>query len=90
MRLGHGPRRTVVILWAWTAVLSGIALVPTYTHTGNAMVPFAGAAMALLLFAWFHPGFRLRRQRSERARHPSSHPEAGPVVDLAERRAKRA
>jgi len=91
MRLGHGPRRTVVILWAWTAVLSGIALVPTYTHAGNAMVPFAGAAMALLLFAWFHPGFRLRRQRSERARHPSSHPpEAGPVVDLAERRAKRA
>jgi UDP-GlcNAc:undecaprenyl-phosphate GlcNAc-1-phosphate transferase len=93
MRLGHGPRRTVVILWAWTAVLSGVALVPTFTHAGNALVPFAVAAMALLLFAWFHPGFRLRRQRSERARHPSSHPgdeEVGPVVDLAERRAKRA
>ena len=91
MRLGHGPRRTVVILWAWTAVLSGVALVPTYTHAGNALVPFVGAALALLLFAWFHPGFRLRRQRSERARHPSSHPqEPGPVVDLAERRAKRA
>ena len=26
MRLGHGPRRTVVILWAWTALLSGVAL----------------------------------------------------------------
>ena len=32
MRLGHGPRRTVVILWAWTALLSGVALVPTYTQ----------------------------------------------------------
>ncbi len=91
IRLGHGPRRTVVILWAWTAVLSGVALVPTYTHAGNALVPFVAAAMALLLFAWFHPGFRLRRQRSERSRHPSGHPhEVGPVVDLAERRAKRA
>ena len=23
MRLGHGPRRAVVILWLWTALLSG-------------------------------------------------------------------
>ena len=40
MRLGHGPRRTVVILWAWTALLSAVALVPTYTNEGNALVPF--------------------------------------------------
>ena len=44
MRLGHGPRRTVVILWAWTALLSGVALVPTYTNEGNALVPFVGGA----------------------------------------------
>ena len=36
MRLGHGPRRTVVILWLWTALLSGLALLPTYTEQGNA------------------------------------------------------
>jgi UDP-GlcNAc:undecaprenyl-phosphate GlcNAc-1-phosphate transferase len=89
MRLGHGPRRTVVILWAWTALLSGVALLPTYTNEGNALVPFAVAALALLLVAWFHPGFRLRRQRHERARHPSSHP-TEEVVDLAERRRRRA
>ena len=89
MRLGHGPRRTVAILWAWTALLSGVALLPTYTNEGNALVPFFVAALALLLFAWFHPGVRVRRQRSQRARHPSSHP-PDPVVDLDERRSRRA
>jgi UDP-GlcNAc:undecaprenyl-phosphate GlcNAc-1-phosphate transferase len=89
MRLGHGPRRTVVILWAWTALLSGVALLPTYTNEGNRLVPFVVAAMALLLFAWFHPGIRLRRERSERRRHPSAHPDDD-VVDLQERRRQRA
>jgi UDP-GlcNAc:undecaprenyl-phosphate GlcNAc-1-phosphate transferase len=89
MRLGHGPRRTVVILWAWTALLSGVALVPVYTNEGNALVPFAVGAMALLLIAWFHPGFRLRRQRVARSLHPTAHPDQD-VVDLAERRQKRA
>ena len=28
VRLGHGPRRTVVILWTWTAALSGFVLFP--------------------------------------------------------------
>lgn len=89
MALGHGPRRTVVILWAWTALLSGIALLPTYTNEGNALVPFAGAALLLLLIAWFHPGIRSRRERKERARHPTAHP-TDEVVDLAERRRQRA
>src|SRR5262249_48106086 len=39
MRLGHGPRRSVVILWCWTALLSATALAPTYTNRGNALVP---------------------------------------------------
>ncbi len=89
MRLGHGPRRTVVILWAWTALLSGVALLPTYTNEGNALVPFAVGALALLLFAWFHPGLRSSRARSMRARHPSTHPPES-VVDLEERRRQRA
>ncbi len=77
MRLGHGPRRSVVILWLWTALLSATALIPTYTNRGNALVPLALAGLALLLFTYFHPGLRLRR---EAAAPPDG------VVDLEERR----
>jgi UDP-GlcNAc:undecaprenyl-phosphate GlcNAc-1-phosphate transferase len=56
MRLGHGPRRTVVILWLWTALLSGLALIPAYTNEGNALVPIGVLALALLLYALFFPG----------------------------------
>lgn len=56
MRLGHGPRRTVVILWLWTALLSIIVLVPTYSNgAGNSVIPFAIPALGLLLFAFFSP-----------------------------------
>ncbi len=58
MRLGHGPRRTVVILWLWTALLSGVALAPAYTNEGNALVPFALGGLALALYALFAPGRR--------------------------------
>ena len=61
MRLGHGPRRAVVILWLWTALLSAVALIPTYTNRGNALVPLALAGLALLLFTYFHPGLMTRR-----------------------------
>jgi UDP-GlcNAc:undecaprenyl-phosphate/decaprenyl-phosphate GlcNAc-1-phosphate transferase len=79
MRLGHGPRRSVVILWLWTALLSATALIPTYTNRGNALVPLALAALALLLFTYFHPGWRDRREAEVVA------PPEG-VVDLQERR----
>ena len=39
MRLGHGQRRSVLILWLWTALLSGLVLYPTYTGEGDAFVP---------------------------------------------------
>ena len=58
MRLGHGPRRSVLILWTWTAILSGVVLVPTYTNQGNALVPLAVVALAVVLFTLFHPGIR--------------------------------
>ena len=56
MRLGHGPRRTVVILWLWTGLLSGLVLIPVYTREGNALVPIGIMALALLLYAFFFPG----------------------------------
>jgi UDP-GlcNAc:undecaprenyl-phosphate GlcNAc-1-phosphate transferase len=93
MHLGHGPRRAVVILWAWTAVLSGAALLPVYTDQGNALVPFAIAALALLLYAFFHPGVRETRGRAFRERHPSAAglPDDDPaVVDLDAERRRRA
>ncbi|HVW32176.1 MAG TPA: MraY family glycosyltransferase [Acidimicrobiia bacterium] len=62
MRLGHGQRRTVFLLWAWTAVLAGFVLAPTYTNEGNALVPFGIAGLALVLYAIFHPTAREARR----------------------------
>jgi len=58
LRQGHGPRRAVFILWAWTAILSGVVLVPTYTSEGNALVPFVVVALAVILYTLLHPGVR--------------------------------
>lgn len=84
MRLGHGPRRAVVILWLWTALLSAVALIPTYTNRGNALVPLALAGLGLLLFTYFHPGVRSFR-RSNRAAAAAGEPPEG-VVDFEARR----
>jgi UDP-GlcNAc:undecaprenyl-phosphate GlcNAc-1-phosphate transferase len=65
LRLGHGHRRSVLILWAWTALLSGMVLYPTYTGRGDAVVPLGIAALGLLLFTVFHPGARQARQNGE-------------------------
>ena len=58
MRLGHGHRRSVLILWCWTALLSAFVLYPTYTGEGDALVPIGMAALALGLFSVFHPRWR--------------------------------
>ncbi|MHB8329316.1 MAG: MraY family glycosyltransferase, partial [Acidimicrobiales bacterium] len=58
LRLGHGPRRTVVILWAWTAVLSSFVLYPLFGRQGNAVIPFVALALGLALYTLFHPGLR--------------------------------
>jgi UDP-GlcNAc:undecaprenyl-phosphate GlcNAc-1-phosphate transferase len=58
MRLGHGHRRSVVILWGWSALLSAFVLYPTYTGEGDAIVPIGIAALALLLFTILHPRLR--------------------------------
>jgi len=62
MRLGHGQRRSVLILWTWTVLLSAIVLYPTYNPVqGELWVPLAIAAAALVLFTLFGPGVRSRR-----------------------------
>lgn len=60
IQMGHGHRRSVLILWAWTAVLSGFVLTPTFTQTGNALVPFAAGALGVSLYTIFHPAIRER------------------------------
>jgi UDP-GlcNAc:undecaprenyl-phosphate GlcNAc-1-phosphate transferase len=76
MRLGHGQRRSVVILWAWTAVLSLVVLFPTYTNHGNAIVPAAIAGLAVALYTLFHPGVRRHGQVRE---VPPTPPAAAPA-----------
>jgi UDP-GlcNAc:undecaprenyl-phosphate/decaprenyl-phosphate GlcNAc-1-phosphate transferase len=58
MRLGHGQRRSVVILWAWTALLSGFILFPLFFHQVNAFIPFGVLALGIGLYTFFHPGLR--------------------------------
>jgi UDP-GlcNAc:undecaprenyl-phosphate/decaprenyl-phosphate GlcNAc-1-phosphate transferase len=55
MRLGHGQRRSVLILWSWTALLSGVILYPTFTNRGNAVIPFGVAALGVALYTLFSP-----------------------------------
>ncbi len=73
VEMGHGPRRTVFILWAFTALLSCAALLPIYTKRGYALLPLLGAGLSLSLYVLFHPGVRTvralrgRRRRARRA-----------------------
>ena len=62
MRLGHGQRRSVLILWLWTALLSGLVLYPTYTGEGDAFVPLGVAAVGLILYTVLHPEARRTRE----------------------------
>jgi len=85
MRMGHGTRRAVVILWLWTALLSAVVLLPTFTDRGNSLVPVAVLALGLLLYIYFPPG--VRSARAELA--DGEVDETGEVVELEPRRAAR-
>ncbi len=51
VRLGHGHRRSVLILWAWTGLLSLFVLYPTYNEgKGDAIVPLGVAALGAMLY----------------------------------------
>jgi UDP-GlcNAc:undecaprenyl-phosphate GlcNAc-1-phosphate transferase len=74
----------VVILWLWTALLSAVVLLPTFTNRGNSLVPLAVIALGLLLYIYFHPGVRSAREAAADAA-PTA--ESGEVVELESRRA---
>jgi UDP-GlcNAc:undecaprenyl-phosphate/decaprenyl-phosphate GlcNAc-1-phosphate transferase len=74
MRLGHGHGRAVVILWTWTALLSAAVLIPVYTGNGVGFIPLAVAALGLLLYTLFAPGWQARR-------NGGAGPERAPATD---------
>ena len=85
LNMGHGPRRAVMLIYAWTILLSLVVLVPTYTGRGNAIVPFAVIGLALVLYAIFHPGNpKLARTpdahggKHARSRHPDESEKTAP------------
>lgn len=47
-----------MILWAWTALLSGFALVPALNGGSSPLWAFGLAAVALLGFTLFHDRLR--------------------------------
>jgi UDP-GlcNAc:undecaprenyl-phosphate GlcNAc-1-phosphate transferase len=61
MNLGHGHRRSVLILWTWTALLSGFVLYPVLTGENPTYLPFGIGALGIVLFTVFHPSVRRRR-----------------------------
>jgi len=55
MRLGHGQTRSVLILWAWTALLSGLVLYPALTNHNISLVPVGVLALGVALYTLFAP-----------------------------------
>jgi len=55
MRLGHGHRRTVIILWLWTAILCGFVLLPLFYDRVNGLIPLGVGVLLIALFTWFSP-----------------------------------
>jgi UDP-GlcNAc:undecaprenyl-phosphate GlcNAc-1-phosphate transferase len=63
MNLGHGHRRSVLILWSWTALLSGFVLYPVLSETNPEYLPFGIGALGIVLYTVLHPS--VRRKRAE-------------------------
>jgi len=61
MNLGHGHRRSVLILWTWTALLSGFVLYPILSGDNPTYLPFGIAAIGVFLYTVLHPSVRRRR-----------------------------
>ena len=81
LRLGHGHRRSVIILWLWTALLSAFVLFPLFTKSGNTFIPLVAAGLGLLLYTLFHP--RLSKSSEEDGASPVTVPQGRPEDDGA-------
>jgi UDP-GlcNAc:undecaprenyl-phosphate GlcNAc-1-phosphate transferase len=73
MDLGHGHRRSVVILWTWTLLLSAFVLYPTLTGRNPTYLPFGIIALAIVLFTVLHPSVRARRREADQTGPDPTH-----------------
>jgi len=79
MRLGHGQRRSVLILWAWTALMSAFVLYPVFyqrSRVGRSWVGFGIAVLAVALYTLFRPGYR--RRAAENGENKNGKKPSGP------------
>jgi UDP-GlcNAc:undecaprenyl-phosphate/decaprenyl-phosphate GlcNAc-1-phosphate transferase len=94
MNLGHGHRRSVLILWTWTGLLSAFVLYPVLTNDNPRYLPFGIGALAIVLFTVLHPSVRRKRaeeveaalQRPASEQIDPSRPERREQYAAAERR----
>ena len=61
IKLGHGPRRAVVILWSWTALLSAFVLYPALSEGPAHLWPFVFLVVLLGWFTRFNDRISIRR-----------------------------
>ncbi|HZB40134.1 MAG TPA: MraY family glycosyltransferase [Ilumatobacter sp.] len=61
MNLGHGHRRSVLILWAWTALLSAFVLYPVLSDENPSYLTFGIGALGIVLYTIMHPTVRRKR-----------------------------
>ena len=74
MRLGHGHRRTVFILWLWTALLCGFVLFPLFEPRVNVFIPFGVALLLVGLLTWFSPLLNRWTNRGALEAEPADEP----------------
>ena len=80
MNLGHGHRRSVVILWTWTALLSVFVLYPVLSGENPTYLPFGIVAIGIVLYTVLHPSVRKHRVlRWSPKRRPRRTPAGGDV-----------
>jgi UDP-GlcNAc:undecaprenyl-phosphate/decaprenyl-phosphate GlcNAc-1-phosphate transferase len=81
MRLGHGQRRAVIILWLWTALLSALVLYPTFSNNrGNALIPFGVVTLGVVLYTVFRPSGRRANAGAEPPAVPSPSSPPPPIA----------
>jgi len=61
MDLGHGHRRSVLILWTWTVVLSAFVLYPVLSDENPSYLTFGIGALGIVLYTVMHPSVRRKR-----------------------------
>jgi UDP-GlcNAc:undecaprenyl-phosphate/decaprenyl-phosphate GlcNAc-1-phosphate transferase len=69
MDLGHGHRRSVLILWTWTVVLSAFVLYPVLSGENPTYLPFGMMAIGIVLYTVLHPSVRRRRANGHATGH---------------------